>query len=451
MRKSIIFLILLFFTANISCSGDNEDVVSPLPPSFVKADTFPAVHSTTANAGFSLGSDQLFTEKYFHLVDGKKVAIMANITAKKTVDRLIDNPRVELVAIFGPEHGFFGKTAAGLAIDDTVYRGVPVYGCYGGGDETRRIPFNLLEYIDVLLFEVQDIGARYYTFISSMYLAMDSAADANIPFVVLDRPNAAGGDNLEGPMLEPAYQSFLGVGNFPIRYSMTIGEMALMFCGETELMHGPRYPRKNPADKYFNIKDLSLTIVPMTGYDRTLLWDEVMQGEPWVSTSPNIPGVMSALCFAGTGIMAGNTIDEIVKGFQQFQVLSFPFVNSREEMTAFITEAKKHYAFPGVSLSQAVHPETFAENIVVLEVYDPHVFKPVESSLALMYTQRVLYPDERFLTNEKAEELTQKVVGNDWLLSMLLSEILPPFSAILERIKAETEPFLAIRKKYLLY
>ncbi|MEJ2663160.1 MAG: DUF1343 domain-containing protein [Spirochaetia bacterium] len=236
-----------------------------------------------------LGSERLFEPEYFKLIAGKNIAIMANQTARHTVDRLIADPRVHLAAIFAPEHGFDGEHKAGADVPDTFYRGVPVYGRYGGGDETRRIPPDLLKGIDVLLFEVQDLGTRHYTFISSMYLAMDSAADVNIPFIVLDRPVGVNGVQVEGPLLDPRFQTFIGVGRLPNRYAMTIGELALLFKNEAGLMNGPRYPRAKPGDAYYNVKDLNLTVVPMKHYNRRLYFDEIYGGDKWVRPSPNIP------------------------------------------------------------------------------------------------------------------------------------------------------------------
>jgi uncharacterized protein YbbC (DUF1343 family) len=399
-----------------------------------------------------LGSERLFEPEYFKLIAGKNIAVMANQTARHTVDRLIADPRVHLAAIFAPEHGFDGEHKAGADVPDTYYRGVPVYGRYGGGDETRRIPPDLLKGIDVLLFEVQDLGTRHYTFISSMYLAMDSAADVNIPFIVLDRPVGVNGVQVEGPLLDPRFQTFIGVGRLPNRYAMTIGELALLFKNEAGLMNGPRYPRAKPGDAYYNVKDLNLTVVPMKHYNRRLYFDEIYGGDKWVRPSPNIPNVQAAVCYVGTGLLNGNSIREMVAGYNQFDHISFPFIKDRAEMRRFLSFAAGQYDFPGLTFRILPDKKTGIANVVFLEVTDRLRFNATLTILALMYTQAVLYPDVPFLTSARAEHMFTISQGNSWFLGLLRDrKHLPEFKAVIARTDRGMREFMRIRKKYLLY
>ncbi len=399
-----------------------------------------------------LGSDRLFDPDYLPLVAGRRTAIMANQTSRATVDRLIDDPRVTLAAIFAPEHGFEGKKAAGVMILDDAYRGVPVYARYGGGDVTRRIPRELLKDIDVLLFELQDLGTRHYTYISHMYLAMDSAADADVDFVVLDRPVAVNGTDVEAPLLDAAYQTFVGVGRLPNRYAMTIGELALLFKHEAALMHGPRYPREKEGDAYWNVKDLKLFVVPMSGYDRTRCFDEQNGSREWIPSSPNIPSVNSAICYVGAGLFDGNTIAEMVRGYEQFSAFSFPFIQDRAGLEEFIALARKQYAFPGVNLVPAADPGSGRGPVIRLEITDRARFNSTYTALALLYTQALRYPESDFFTPGSGRRAFANIHASAWLVKLFQEpRTLPPFREITRRLDAETEAFKTIRARYLLY
>jgi uncharacterized protein YbbC (DUF1343 family) len=399
-----------------------------------------------------LGAARLFDPEYFPLVAGRRVAIMANQTSRSTVDRLIDDQRTALVAIFAPEHGFWGKQAAGETVTEASYRGVPVHPCFGGGDETRRVPAELLKGVDVLLFELQDLGTRHYTFISSMYLAMDSAADAGIPFVVLDRPVTVNGAAVEGPVLEADCQTFVGVGRLPNRYGMTVGELALLFKHEAALMDGPRYPRQSDGDAYWNVKDLKLYVVPMTGYDRTRFADEQAGAPAWVPPSPNIPTPESALCYVGAGLFDGNAIAEMVGGYDQFVFIGLPFVKSADELRAFLAAARRQYDFPGVALEPYVDFRTRRADLVKLAVTDRSRFNPSCAALALLYTEAREYPDAPFFTSAIGRRSFSLALGNTWLAALFgAPEKLPPFADIVRRLEREVEAFKAVREKYLLY
>jgi uncharacterized protein YbbC (DUF1343 family) len=423
---------------------------SSLPP--VPARPARPAPAPQRSRALKLGSERLFEPEYLPLISGKNIAIMANHTTRITVDRLITDPRVHLVAIFAPEHGFNGEAGAGDTVPDTYYRGVPVYGRYGGGDETRRIPIELLRGVDALLFEIQDLGTRHYTYISSMYLAMDSAADAGIPFIVLDRPVGVNGTQIEGPLLETAFQTFIGVGRLPNRYAMTIGELALMFQHEAGLMDGPRYPRAKPGDAYYNIRDLKLVVVPMRNYNRALYFDDIFGPKNWVRPSPNIPNMEAALCYVGTGLLNGNSIREMVTGYNQFDHIAFPFIKDHAEMERFLAYANTLYAFPGVAPTIITDKNTGIANVVFLRVTDRSRFNPTLTVFALMYTQAVRYPEVPFLTSDGAAHMFTISQGGSWFLEMMRNkEHPPPFSEIIARTESGLLEFKRIRKKYLLY
>ncbi|MCP4645499.1 MAG: DUF1343 domain-containing protein, partial [bacterium] len=188
------------------------------------------------------GLDRL--EAYESLFKGRRVGIIANHTAHDSEGRYIVEvfktlPDARVVALFSPEHGLYGTEGAGDHVDSQTdpVSGLLVYSLYG---KTRKPSSEMLRDVDVLVFDIQDIGARFYTYISTMALAMEAAAECGVHFVVLDRPNPIGGSSVEGPVLEPAFTSFVGIYPIPVRHGMTVGELAQMFNREGWLVDGAR-------------------------------------------------------------------------------------------------------------------------------------------------------------------------------------------------------------------
>ncbi len=212
------------------------------------------------------GAD-ILVESGFDRIAGHTVGLIVNHTALVGDEHLINlvhaSPKVTLGAIFGPEHGLRGTAEDGEAVQDGVDQitGAPVYSLYG---KTRRPTPEMLSDLDVLIFDIQDVGARFYTFISTMGLAMQSAAEAGIPFVILDRPNPLSGAYASGFVLEPEVQSFVGQFSIPIAHGLTVGELATMVKGEA-LLPG--------------LDSLGLEIIPMQNWTRSMQWTDT--GRPW--------------------------------------------------------------------------------------------------------------------------------------------------------------------------
>ncbi|HTP12588.1 MAG TPA: DUF1343 domain-containing protein, partial [Bacteroidota bacterium] len=231
--------------------------------------------SSSPQARVKPGIDVL-RDHHFDILKGKRVGLVTNPTGvtsdlEPTVDVLAGAPGVQLVALYGPEHGVRGDNDAGKTVESSIDRktGLPVYSLYG---RTRKPTRDMLQGIDILVYDIQDIGLRFYTYISTMGLVMEAAAENGIPVVVLDRPDPLTGNRVEGPMLEPKYKSFVGAYAIPYVYGMTAGELAQMINGEGWLAGGVQ---------------CKLTVVPMEGWKRSMWWDET--GLQWVPTSPNIP------------------------------------------------------------------------------------------------------------------------------------------------------------------
>ena len=245
------------------------------------------------------------------LFKGKRVGLITNATGvdrnyRRSVDILKD--KVNLVALFAPEHGLRGNVVAGAPVphEKDAATGLPIYSLHG---DNRKPTAAMLKGIDVLAFDIQDIGARSYTYVYTMAYAMQSAREMNIPFVVFDRPNPVGGEQLEGGLLQPAYSSFIGLYPIPVRHGLTVGELARLFNEE------------------FGI-GVKLTVVPMQGWQRRMLQSDT--GLPWLMTSPNIPTPDSALVYNATALFGGSNVSEGIGTTRPFELVGAPWLDGQK-------------------------------------------------------------------------------------------------------------------------
>ena len=277
-----------------------------------------------------------------HLVRGKRVGLVTIHTGiyqgavsqvagsprefGSMIDALHEAPDVELVALFGPEHGIRGLFEAGVRIESAVdeQTGVPIHSLYGG---TLRPTPEMLEGVDILLFDMQDIGARYYTYVSTMAYAMEAAGEQGIPFVVLDRPNPLGGNAVQGNVLDPEYTTFVGLYPVPMRHGMTVGELARMYIGE------------------FGI-EVNLHVVPMDGWRRDMTFSDT--GLLWVAPSPNIPTFESALAYPGTCLFEGTPLSVGRGTDRAFQWVGAPWLDGPA-----LAESLNTYGLEGVRFEAA--------------------------------------------------------------------------------------------------
>ncbi len=283
------------------------------------------LHADNVKVGIDVLEDHQFEQ-----LKGLRVGLITNATGidshgVSTVDILLKAPGVKLVALFGPEHGVYGSDWAGAYVPSTTdaHTGLPVYSLFG---PTNKPTPDMLKGIDVLVYDIQDIGCRSYTFISTMGLAMEAAGEAGIKFYVLDRPNPLNGNRVEGMMLDPQFRSFTCQWNIPYVYGMTPGELAYMI----EESHG--WIKKKPA----------LTIVRMVGWYRSMYWDDT--GLLWVPTSPHIPTADTAFDYVATGFLgeAGGVSNGV--GYTlPFAVFGHPSLNSFA-----VTDEFNNLGIPGV-------------------------------------------------------------------------------------------------------
>ena len=281
---------------------------------FILSCVFLSAHA----GGVKLGVDILEKEN-FAALEGKKVGLVAHPASVdsrlvSTVDILRKTDRCKLTALFGPEHGVYGDEYAGVQIEDRAdsRKGLPVYSLYG---KTRKPAPDTLKELDALVFDLQDIGSRSYTYISTMKLCLEACADAGIEFVVLDRPNPLGGERIEGPMLEKGFESFIGAFRVPYLHGMTMGELAQMVKEEI----APHYQK--------------LKIVKMSGWKRSMIWNET--GLRWVPTSPHIPHASTCAFYAATGILG--ELGQVCNGVgypKPFELVGAPWIKADETTEA---------------------------------------------------------------------------------------------------------------------
>lgn len=309
-QSQILGLLLVFSSA--ACSG-GQDVSKMDEANSTKKLVRPGVEV--------LISDSL------HLVSGKRVGLITNQTGidrsgRSDIDILADHPEITLAALYAPEHGIRGEERAGAAIESGVDErtGVAIHSLYG---DTRKPTSDMLKGVDVLVFDMQDVGARYYTYVSTMALAMEAAGEHNVPFLVLDRPNPIRGDVVQGNILNPSYKTFVGFYEVPIRHGMTPGELARMYVGA------------------FGIS-VDLTVVPVEGWKRDMTFDDT--NLPWVPPSPNMPNLASALAYPGTCLFEGTPISVGRGTDKAFQWIGAPWLDGPA-----LAEALNEYEIDGVS------------------------------------------------------------------------------------------------------
>ncbi|QFT90343.1 hypothetical protein FIU87_17015 [Bacillus sp. THAF10] len=383
---------------------------------------------------FKLGVEVLL-EKEKHLIEGKRVGLITNPTGvdkelNSIVDTLFNDPDTELTALYGPEHGVRGDAQAGQYVDFYIDEktGLPVYSLYG---PTRKPTPEMLENIDVLLFDIQDVGTRFYTYIYTMAYAMEAAKENDIPFVVLDRPNPLGGLKVEGPVLDMEYASFVGNYAIPLRHGMTVGELAKLFNEEFEI----------GAD---------LTVVKMKGWKRYMYYDDTPL--EFVLPSPNMPTFNTALVYPGSALIEGTNVSEGRGTTKPFELIGAPFINADQLATKL-----NDLNLPGVTFRAASFTPTFSKHAgtlshgVQLHIIDRDDFKPVETGLHIVKTIHDMYPEDFAFRAENSKGISffDNLVGNKWIRQGI--EEGRSVDELASDWKKELKEFHKVRRQYLLY
>lgn len=378
------------------------------------------------------GIEVLLSER-LDLVRGKRVGLITNPTGVtsqlvSTVDALHAQPEMKLVALFGPEHGVRGDYSAGDHVADMTDErtGVPMYSLYGANKAPTA---EMLRNVEVLVYDIQDIGSRAYTYIYTMALSMQAAAQHGIPFIVLDRPNPLGGDLIEGPILDERFKSFIGLYPIPYIYGLTVGELA----------------------KYLNVEfglNAQLTVVPMRGWQRFMLFEDT--GLPWVLTSPHVPHASTVFHIAASGCMGElGFVNEGVGYTLPFELIGQTWIKGEE-----LAEALNNLRLPGV-LFRALHYRPYYFSLkdqrlsgVQMHITNPRSFRPMLVQLHLLKTLLKLYPQQNIFNPERVKSFDQ-AMGTD-SVRMLLKNAATPDS-IYFSWKEDLAKYREKRKSYLLY
>ena len=388
---------------------------------------------------------EVLRERNFEGLVGRKVGLVTNPSGvdshlNSTIDILFNAPGVELVALYGPEHGVRGDMYAGDKINDSVDQatGLPVYSIYGA---TRKPTPDMLEGVEVMVYDIQDVGARSYTFISSLGLVMEACAEKGIEVMVLDRPNPLGGNKIEGCYVEPGFNSFVSQYKIPYIYGLTVGELAVMI--NEEGMNQGQKGDQEPAH-------CKLTVIPMEGWTRDMLYEDT--GLPWVLPSPNIPFKDSPVYYVSSGICGE------LYGFMNigvgytlpFQVFGALWLDP-EKLKAKL----ESYNLPGAAF-RTIWYKPFSGSLkgqlvggVQFFYTDYESARLTEVQFMVMQAVAELYPDKKPFEIISGYGLFDKVCGTDFIRTEFSKRYL--FDDIKDYWRKDEDAFRALSAKYYLY
>lgn len=371
-----------------------------------------------------VGIDVLREER-FERLRGAHVGLITNASGRardgtSTVDLFMNAPGTTLVALFTPEHGLAANLTGKVPSGVDEHTGLPVYSLYG---DALAPSAGSLAGIDTLVFDVQDVGTRFFTYASTMRRAMEVARDHDLRFVVLDRPNPIDGTRVEGPILVPSARSFVNYHALPVRHGMTIGELSILFNADDHL-------------------GVALSVVPMRGWRRSSYGDET--GLAWVNPSPNLHSVDEALLYPALGLLEGTNLSVGRGTDAPFERVGAPWIRADALVGALTSEA-----LPGV----VFEPETFTPSAeryagqpcrgVHVAVRDRNQFEPVRTGLAMARALRRLHPREWDF------DKLGPLVGDPRVLRAIDAGL--PLSAVMDTYRVSLAEFVSRREKYLLY
>jgi len=376
----------------------------------------------------------------FRILKRKKVGLITNPTGvdrnlRSTVDILYNAPGVTLTALYGPEHGVRGEFTAGEIIGSAKdpATGLPVFSLYG---ETRKPSKEMLRGIDILVYDIQDIGSRSYTYISTLGLAIEAAAENNIPFVVLDRPNPLGGIRMEGPLVEPGFVSFVSQYSVPYIHGLTVGELAGYLNEEGLLRNGIK---------------CRLEVIKMKGWKREMIFEET--GLPWVPSSPHMPHAQTALFYPATGILGELYTVSIGVGYTlPFQLFAAEWINA-DSLAAGLNSL----SLPGVKF-RPVHFKPYYSvshgkmiHGVQIHLTDPEIAPLTLLQFYFLQEAHKLWPDKDAfsLCDPSRLEMFDKVCGTDKVRTEFLKTW--QVRSILDLWNKDIPAFRKKAEKYFLY
>ena len=388
---------------------------------------------------------EVLRDREFQGLVGKRVGLVTNPSGvdrhlESTVDILYNAPGVSLVALYGPEHGVRGDVYAGGKVTDTKddATGLPVYSLYGS---TRKPTPQMLDGIDVMVYDIQDVGARSYTFISTLGLVMEACAAKGIEVMVLDRPNPLGGNKIEGCYVEQPFNSFVSQYRIPYVYGLTVGELAVMI-NEEGLNRG-QLGNQDPVK-------CKLTVVPMEGWDRDMLYEDT--GLPWVLPSPNIPFKDTPLYYSAAGICGElyGFMDIGIGYTLPFQVFGATWLDPEKLKTSL-----ESYDLPGVSFRtiwyKPIAGSRKGELVKGLQYFftDYEDARITETQFHVMQAVAELYPDKKAFEIISGYGLFDKVCGTDYVRKEFSKRY--KVADIIEYWRKDEASFRELSQKYHIY
>lgn len=390
--------------------------------------------SLKGHAAIDTGLDMFFQQGFDQDLRGKRVGLITNHTGvnKNLVSNielfLTHEKEYKLDAIFSPEHGINGAAYAGEIVNHTNKKGLKIYSLHG---KTRRPTKEMLRDIDVLIFDIQCIGSRSYTYVTTLFYVMEEAAKYGVVVYVLDRPNPINGVTVDGPMLEDKWRSFIGYVNVPYCHGMTIGELATYFNEEYSV-------------------GCVLKVIPMRGWHREMSYKDT--GLPWIPPSPHIPEPDTPFFYPSTGILGELKVLNIGVGYTlPFKVVGAPWIQA--DVFAKHLNSQK---LPGVSFIPFHYRPFYGQykgvdcNGVMIQITNPKTYRPISVQYLLLGMLKSLYP-QQFLEKLNASDQKQifsQANGTEKIYDILKNEKYPAWK-LMEFQKKERLSFMNIRKKYL--
>jgi len=379
-----------------------------------------------------LGLDIFLKDKYKEYI-GKRIGLITNMTGVNkrlipTIDLFFEHPDINITALYSPEHGIRGDAKEGEKVESSVdpHTKLPVYSLYG---ETRKPTEEMLAEIDVLVFDLQDIGSRYYTYIYTMANVMEACADFNKELIVLDRPNPISGIKVEGNLVEEDYQSFVGMFPIPNRHGMTVGELALLFKHEFGY-------------------DCDLTVIEMEGWRRDFYFDET--NLHWISPSPNTTDLDMMILYPGTCLIEGTNLSEGRGTIRPFEYIGAPFINGY-----FLAKEFNDLNVPGVLARPTSFIPTYQKfsgevcSGVQLHVTDRNQLNAFQAGVLLLQVIAKMYPEDfEFVQHSSGRFFFDLLAGTSTLRKSILDG---KASKFLQDSKEDTKRFLRQQIQYLLY
>ena len=415
MKSLIPYLLILL----LSCSGNKIN------------NTFERSSVNDDPQSVILGLDVLFDEK-INLIKNKNIALVTNQSGvdkegRSNYLKFLEHENVNLKVIFSPEHGLFGEAAAGEKLDYDELNDMPqVISLYGN---KKRPSKNDLKDIDIIVYDVQDVGARFYTYITTLGYVMEVASQTKIKIIVLDRPNPLKGNLIEGPLLNMDYQSFVGNYPIPIRYGLSIGELAKMMVGEKWIKGAPK-----------------LSVIKMKNWNRNQWYDET--GLAWIKPSPNIPDLNTALIYPGMCLLEATNINEGRGTDKPFKRFGAPWIDN-----AKLSNRLNELKMPGVEFKPVTYIPTDIDGMAINPTFKNKICKGIEIKIIDRDTYQSVQIGLNIISILRDEYPNKFVINDKRMISLLGVDELNIFNEMPIDLKTifSNIDFIETSKKYILY